>query len=311
MRRIRVTTQMQINNSSFLSDAATYELEKIGQELDHGQYPAVRNGGIVVPISTVIFENMGKEMEDERRYEARRPSTGSRQGTTRRKGSAGRSTAASTTAPVIGPIGPENFDNSIEERAVAYPVVRYWRAPDAFWLVTRSHLLDGCSRSAVFVSVFSDTPIPIARSWGFWDGITWIGPRHTNFPDGSVCSYEIRDLTWRAGGSIVTLLDMHTVWALRHLHLEVFGRWPGYQAIALTYERLLEIQDDEYCGCDAEDHKRYINCCKSKDLGGDYLSHAIHYLTATQGGIRQPPAAMRALAHGSISTPPDLKTVVG
>jgi len=59
---------------------------------------------------------------------------------------------------------------------------------------------------------------------------------------------------------------MYTLWALRHEHLRVFGRWPGYQSVPLAYERLEELRDDEHCGCNRSE-RLYKDCCKGKDLG--------------------------------------------
>ena len=62
------------------------------------------------------------------------------------------------------------------------------------------------------------------------------------------------------------LVHLYTVWALRHLYLEEFKRWPGRQFSAHPFYSLAEFKDDEFCGCDAEPPQRYGECCKPQHL---------------------------------------------
>lgn len=151
----------------------------------------------------------------------------------------------------------------------------------------------------------------VVRSWAFWgDPLAypmWIGPRHTNFPDGSVCAFEPADGTWRFGDSLVTLLDLLTLWAVRHLYLREFGRWPGYQSIHFPGERLLELRPDEHCGC-AHGEKLYRECCMPRDLAGNQIAHCLNFFRET-GGFRNPPEAV--VDHVRFNKcPPDLTDLV-
>lgn len=132
----------------------------------------------------------------------------------------------------------------------------------------------------------------MVRSWAFWvDAVSlpvWIGPRHTNYNDGSICAFERSDSTWTLADGLVPLVDFYTLWAARHLHLEVFGRWPGAQAVHRPYERILEIQPNEKCGC-RRAQRTYTKCCRSQDLARDRISDAVEYVCWTRYDVRKPP----------------------
>jgi hypothetical protein len=185
-----------------------------------------------------------------------------------------------------------------------YPATRLWRQQEGVWLLTRSLLLPGLARNAVFLIGICYAE-PLVRSWGFWIDMigspAWIGPRHTNFPDGSICAFEPSDQTWVFGDSIVKLLDIYTLWAIRHLHLELFGRWPGYQAVSDSYERILEIRGDEHCGC-SESARLYRDCCQQSDLARDRIADAVRSI-ARGGGQRQPPEVVRRFVNDQENPP--------
>lgn len=160
------------------------------------------------------------------------------------------------------------------------------------WLVAQSGLLYGSQRLATFVIGVAFAPALGIRGWGFWSSPfshTWIGPRHTNYPDGSICAFEPSDGTWKFGDSLVSLLDLYSLWATRHLHLERLGRWPGRQAAVDPYERLSEIRDDEFCGCERGD-ALYSECCKDSD--SKRRSEGVDFVRRT--GLRKPPKQILA-----------------
>ena len=134
----------------------------------------------------------------------------------------------------------------------------------------------------------------LPKAWGVWTtplSWSWIGPRHTNFGDGSICAFEPSDQVWLAGESIVSLLDYYTLWSFRHLHLEKERRWPGQQWVPFAFERIQELDDLDFCGC-SEPKGRYAQCCKQADLAADKHTIALEFLQATKFQTRQAPTRM-------------------
>ena len=100
-------------------------------------------------------------------------------------------------------------------------------------------------------------------SWAWWDVGIRVGPRHTNYGNGSVCSFEPDHRTWTSGDSIVALFDLNAVWIARHLFLRHFGRWPGDQVLHTAHERLSEHRRGELCGCGSL--QLYEHCHRDAD----------------------------------------------
>lgn len=172
-------------------------------------------------------------------------------------------------------------------------------AEDAVWLRVPALLLTRLGHGAVFVVVLIPA-LQLARGWAFWDygcmGLQPIGPRHTNYGDASICAFDERDGTWSYGDSLVLLLDLYSVWAVRQLFVREYGNWPGPQGSFSPFERLREYGDNERCGCDTP-AGAYVDCCKSSDLRlmasgkGEYIVEALL--------PRCVPSAIKTYAHGS------------
>lgn len=279
----------------FSTNSTLSALLELGRQLDRDIYPRVLDCGIVMPSGTAIHPQIWatKEQDNEKRGKGR-PATGPWQGTSGwQRPSDGDRTSGSPT-PVVCSELKESYEADLEEVMKSYPNSRVWHQDEGFWLLTESQLLPGLWQKAVFL-----TGIPYARNrtiraWGFWAGIplahpVWIGPRHTNFPDGSVCAFEPEDGTWNPGGSLVTLIDLYTIWALRHLHLQAYGRWPGRQVAHFGFERIVEMKQDEICICGLD--KLYGDCCQPKDLSSDIIAEAVHFSIRT-GHTRRPHEAV-------------------
>lgn len=271
-------------------------LEEIGRQLNRCIFPKVKNSGIVSPSDASVSPNpLGKEIHHARQRQARSTTepwqrhVGGQGASGRAREFAGARTAGQA-APLIDPDGSFVYPDPLASVVSAYPSAQVWMQEGGFWMYTESALLPELGRSVGFLTCVS-TEKSFVKSWAFYIsavGCSWIGPRHTNFPDGSICAFEPRDGTWRFGDSLVELLDLYTVWGIRHLHLEVFGSWPGPQSVAQPYERMLELADDEHCGCGASD-KRYVDCCKEADLQRNRITEAIIFGNLSLWSIRQPP----------------------
>jgi hypothetical protein len=182
------------------------------------------------------------------------------------------------------------------------------------WLLARSSIISGLAGEATILVALPYRSGVGPRAWGFWTAgaeTRWIGPRHTNFQDGSICAFSPDEGAWPEGGDLRTLLDLYRVWTLRHLHLEVFGRWPGKQyglfgvdAGVQAYYRQRECNDDELCGCGSET-RRYSECCKPSDLQWDIFQVMPAFLRQTNGGFqsRRPPPSVVGFIEGRSALP--------
>lgn len=276
-------------------------LKKIGELLDDGLFPTVQDGGIVMPgRASNLSVAPGEDTEDVR-SKTRGSSTGSRKGTTGGQGSPGGSGPSSETAPTVISDLESAYCEQLEEIDGAYPGRRVWWQLGGLWLLITAGLVHGSPVTARFlVAVPFDGEMP--KAWAFWDDGSWIGPRHTNFADGSICCMHTPDNTWTAGESLVDLFNLYTLWAVRHLHVRLFGRWPGRQVAILRHERLTEIADDEQCGCGSA--IPYAACCKEDDLKRNKLDVAIEF--ALYGRDRAVPTCIWRFLNGQ-SEPPQFE----
>lgn len=197
----------------------------------------------------------------------------------------------------------------------AYPTLATFPDEDGLWLLVKSSILPGLTREATFLVALPYRLGVGPWAWGFWTETgsppRWIGPRHTNFQDGTVCAFAPNDGAWTEGGDLRTLLDLYTVWAARQLLLEISGLWPGKQyaligspAALQVHYRLSECRDDELCGCGSET-VRYADCCKPGDLMWNRLQLIEHFMRAIPGGFasRKPPAHVVDFIDGRTSLP--------
>ena len=283
------------------------ELQVIASQLERCVFPKVGRGGVVIPADEPCVVVTGKEYNDEPER-SRRPATRSWKRPPDQPRPPGGSWSTGTTAPLLS-VEPPDAETVLSEIERAYPDAKIWRNGETAWIVASALVLRSIRRRAVFVVAISDRRRAV-KAWGFWDDPIgylpiWIGPRHTNFPDGSICAFHPLDGTWSYGNSLITLLDLYSVWALRHEHLAQHGRWPGPQVAQFAYERLIECHPDELCGCGSS-IKRYRECCWTSDRALDVLVEAAKLNTATNGHFleRFPPDAVLAFVRHE-SGPPD------
>lgn len=288
------------------AQTAVEAVRAIGIGLDHQVFPTVADGGLVLPRQpTSDHLQLGKEKCYVERTSG--STAGSRKGTTRRKRTTGGSWPPSPPPSIVRRSSAAEYEEDFGGLIAAYPRSQVFVAADGIWLVAPSTVVEGLAREAVFVAAI---PFDVGRTtqgWGFWTGgshafAQWIGPRHTNFPHGSICAFDSRDEAWHTGDSTVVLLDLYSVWAARHLHLEFFGRWPGSQTARWPHERRLECRPDELCGCGSF-KKTYSECCYGKDHERYALQDALTFLRETNGGERSPPREILEFLRKQISPP--------
>jgi len=287
--------------------SAAYEVvQRIGDDLDRQVFARVTDGGLMLPAGADDLHQLaGREKRDVERK--RRPATGSWQGAAGGQRKAGGPWTAGTAPSAGRRSSAADYEEELTKLKVAYPASQVWMREQGIWLVAHSALVDGLDREAVFVVALPFDVRKSAQGWGFWSRgnlafVQWIGPRHTNFPFGSICAFEPADGTWRTGDSPIVLLDLYSLWAVRHLHLEHFGRWPGSQVARWPYERRTECLEHELCGCGSFS-KTYAECCLPLDRKRDAVKDALSFIWETGGGDRSPPIEIFRFLREQIEPP--------
>jgi len=284
-------------------------LRQVGTALDADRRLQVRNGGLVdIGKPATPKENGNGERQGKTRSAAR-----SRQRSSRREGPAGGSRPASTVARICGGVLRAAYEGQVTNLKGAYPSLRVFPDDKGMWLLAESSIISGLTRRATFLVALPFQAGAGTKAWGFWTSAAetkWIGPRHTNFGDGSICAFSQQDQAWFEGGDLRTLVDLYSVWALRHLHLEVFGRWPGKQYAlgddprVQAYYRLRQCHDDERCGCGSVT-KRYADCHKPLDFEWNFVELATLFGRMYPGGFatRRPPPPVVDFIEGRSALP--------
>ncbi|MHC2423288.1 hypothetical protein ACVII1_006292 [Bradyrhizobium elkanii] len=288
-------------------------LQQIGAALDEFRPLRVHVRGLVALNSESQPVTSAKEFRNERQKKTR-SSARSRERAARRQGPTGGSWSARPPPRVGGDMLRTAYEGQLKCVAEAYPSLRIFPDNDGMWLLAKSSVIPSLQREATFLVALPYRPGIGPRTWGFWadaGSYGWIGPRHTNFQDGSVCAFSPTDRVWFDGDDLRTLLDLYSVWAARHLHLEVFGRWPGKQyglndadPRVQAYYRLRECKDHELCGCGSET-RRYAECCKPSDQQLDIIVGASLFLRHVPGGFstRRPPQSVVEFVEGRSEIP--------
>lgn len=265
---------------------------RIGKQLDADIFPCVTDGGFVRPSDNAVPENQWATKEnDHERSRSRRPEPRPRTRPAGWQRTSGRARTSHHPSQIVCEDLRITYEDELPKVLAAYPGTLIWRQPEGIWLLSESRLVREQGRKAMFLTGIPYVREADARAWGFWSGIplsdpVWIGPRHTNHPDGSVCAFEPSDGTWMPGGSIVELLDIYACWAVRQLYLLSYGRWPGRQVLHHAFERVVETRDCEYCGCGS--NVRYAECCKPMDLDSVSSEAVINY-ALLHNKSRRPP----------------------
>lgn len=259
--------------------------------------------------------NEAKENGDGEQQRTRGSAARPRKGAARRKGPAGGSRQAGAPPRVGVDLLRASYEGQVTQLGEAYPSLQTYPDKDGMWLLAKSSVIADLDREATFLVAVPYRAGIVPRAWAFWTGdgpLRWIGPRHTNFQDGSVCAFSPNDGAWEEGGDLRTLLDLYSVWVMRHLYLEAFDRWPGRQYALVgsdpkvsAYYRRTECEDDELCGCGSET-RRYADCCKPSDHNRNFIELAAAFSNQIPGGFssRQPPQAVADVIGGKWPPPP-------
>ena len=288
-----------------LSPEIVQRLQSLGQALDRQQQLCVFDGGFVG------FENepLKKENEHGSQRRAQRPPAGSRPGqrasTRSRRGKAGEA---------------DYFSSEAHERAFGIELRTLARHYDALnfedkhglWVVVTSYPLGGRGPQVTFIiGILADRRVS-PRTWAF----SRLGPRsapfplkHTNFPDASVCAFHPDDEAWEPLNGITAFADHLSIWAVKSLHRQELGWWPGPQFGHGALYRRNEFVAKEWCGC--RSGKRYRECHQTIDALVDEKAAEAEFESAFGGGYaeRMVPRAILDFARSRLKNRPSLQEV--
>jgi hypothetical protein len=251
-------------------------------------------------------------------WKGARPETGSRQGAARRRATAHPARTGNPRPSVLRELTAQHVERR-EDLAGAmreYKQLRLsfapaWPFDPALWLSGWVEPIAGLDDAFLLIRYPSMAPSWPVSAWAWWRNGIRIGPRHTNYGDGSICSYEPGDTagaSWARGMPLLRLLDFHSLWIARHLHLAMFRWWPGKQVLHTPHERLAEQQALELCGGCASG-RQYDGCCRPKDELIPPAERVAEYRRRMQPrqfsrhapGGRQIPPAVLAVRNGLLS----------
>jgi hypothetical protein len=170
-----------------------------------------------------------------------------------------------------------------------YSQFRLRLAPPGAWLTGTIRPVPAQEDNAVVILVYPFEPFYPIHCWAWWDTGIWVGPRHTNYGDGSVCAFEPADTTgvWRGGDPLLQLLDYIACWIARHIFLKRRGRWPGPQSLHTAFERLTEHAPNELCGCGSP--YLYEVCHRPSDTAMAETERIAEFLRFCPHPFRNPP----------------------
>jgi hypothetical protein len=195
----------------------------------------------------------------------------------RRQGQGGTSAspAASASPPASGsePAGANGgqalrprYAHLLKSVREFYPSLLSREVKDGLWVIVQSHPL-GLGDPRFWICLFlpySDLFDPKAFAFSkISPPLRAVGPRHTNYPDASICAYIPADDAWRPGDSPLTLLNLYAEWIVCHLYFELEQRWPGAQFGMDAIYRNVEFGAQDWCTCDSG--RRYGECHMGSD----------------------------------------------
>lgn len=226
-----------------------------------------------------------------------------------RQGSAGPRRAAGEAARLGGLDEQVVRLAGLEDLWKAYPT-SIMEGDHGLWITVTSKPLGNDGPQAIFVVACPHGAKYEPRAWAFWklgDFPKFIGPRHTNFPDASICAFGPQDGAWERSDGLVPLIDLYSTWVARQLYLQHFERWPGRQHGASALYRRTEFRPEEWCGCGSD--LRYANCHQPADesLSDDDAAEEHRRIFGSDYGPRSVPKSVKKFVRSAFRKVPAFK----
>lgn len=288
-----------------LTAAQLAHLRTVGEAIDGGRQPTVFHGGFV-GFSDATESEVRKNVAGQKAGSESGPRSGRRaraRSGAQAAGHAFRSDALEAAHGAGFRILAQHYE------ALAF------EDKSGLWVVVKSYPLGRGGPEVHFLIAVPLDQRLAPRGWAF----ATVGPRaelmslkHTNFPDASICAFTPECRPWPNPDGLLGLVDIYVLWAIRKLHRDCFGWWPGPQLGACAHYRLREFDPREECGCGS--NRRYGDCHLSADLlanpetgaaefkrlfGGDYEDRRPpeHVMEAARSRWRRMPSMANVFAH--------------
>lgn len=231
-------------------------LRRLGEEIDIGRQPTVFDGGLV---------GLSDATEGEVRRDVAGQEAGPQAGT--RSGRRARARRAQAPDHAFGSDALEAAHGAGFRILAQHYEALAFEDTNGLWVAVSSLPL---GRRGPEVHFLIAVPIDVRftpRAWAFGAIGSRVRPmslKHTNFPDASICAFPHGYWPWPNADGLVGLVDIYVLWAVRKLHRDVLGWWPGPQMGAGAHYRQREFDPREDCGCGSK--KSYGQCHMGFDL---------------------------------------------
>jgi len=285
-----------------LPDDLSEHLRRLGEEIDIGRQPTVFDGGLV---------GTSDATEGEVRRHVAGQEAGSQSGT--RQGRRARARIGAQAAD-------HRFRSDVLEAAhgAGFRILAQHYEALAFeernglWVTVSSNPLGPRGPEVHFLIAIPLDERLSPRGWAFQRlgaRAELMSLKHTNFPDASICAFPHGQWAWPNADGILGLVDIYLLWAVRKLHRDYFGWWPGPQLGACAHYRAREFDPREDCGCGSS--KRYGECHMALDRLADPEAAAAEFrrLFACDYDDRRPPESVMEAARSRWSRMPSMATV--
>lgn len=287
MQRSALSTQSIIGD---LSPEQLAHLRAIGNALFKGVPLRVSQDGLVYPKPQLSSEKDEDYGQSEGTHGS---SAGPREG---RQGAPGRPRYPDHSDLLRWCVSEDQQCRRLKE---AYSGTKWWPDRQGTWLVVRSYPIGRCGPQALILILVP--PIGPVSAWAFWyvpGNAIWIGPRHTNLGDASVCAFPPEENHLECAFPLTRYVDLLSEWCARHLYYAVHEKWPGPQEGRWRYYRRMETRPGECCPrCGGLSF--YEDCCKILDEAEASPEDRLGFQRATgvqDVALQHPPPRVISLA---------------
>lgn len=265
-----------------LTEAQLAHLRTVGVAIDGGRQPTVFDGG---------FVGFSDETESEVMTDVAGQEAGSQSGPRSGRRARARSGAQAAHNPFRSDALEAAHGAGFRILAQHYEALAF-EDRNGLWVVVKSLPLGLGGPEVHFLIALPLDQRLAPRGWAFaktGSRAELMSLKHTNFPDASICAFTPDHRPWPNSDGLLGLVDIYVLWAVRKMHRDHFGWWPGPQLGACAHYRLREFDPREDCGCGSK--KTYGDC----HLPADMLAHpdaaAAEFRRLFKGNYedRQPP----------------------